>query len=216
MKNKTYRIIVYAISIIPLLIAALVYSKLPALIPTNWGINGEVTYSGKSSIWITSCLSLGLAILFDVVPHIDPRKQNYDKFGKYYDLFALFMVVFLLILNVVTITESFYPGTFSVGKLVVFLLGILFIFLGNILPKVKSTFFFGIKTPWTLSDANIWNKTHRLGGRLLFICGIIAIISSIFLSDAILFIVFMTSLIIAVMIPSIMSYIWYRQLPLDK
>ena len=50
-------------------------------------------------------------------------------------------------------------------------LGIVFIVLGNYMPLFRQNFFAGIKTPWALADEEIWNRTHRIGGRCWFACG---------------------------------------------
>ena len=52
--------------------------------------------------------------------------------------------------------------------------------IGNYLGKVRSNFFFGIRTPWTLSSERSWNRTHRLGGRLFFGLGLVAVVTPIF------------------------------------
>ena len=42
---------------------------------------------------------------------------------------------------------------------------------GNYLGKMRSDFFFGIRTPSTLSSELSWNRTHRLGGKLMIALG---------------------------------------------
>jgi uncharacterized membrane protein len=38
--------------------------------------------------------------------------------------------------------------------------------IGNVLGKLRSNFFVGIRTPWTLSSEHVWDQTHRWAGRL--------------------------------------------------
>ena len=111
MKNRKLRILSYLLAAISLLLAILLYPSLPDKIPTHWDINGTVTYSGKSAIFLTGSLGLIVAVLIDFLPRIDPRRRNYQKFNKYYDLFCVFMQLFLLIINLVTIVETYRPGT---------------------------------------------------------------------------------------------------------
>ena len=73
-------------------------------------------------------------------------------------------------------SESFFPGHISVGKIVTLAIGVLFMFIGNIMPKIKSNFYLGIKTPWTLSDEEIWLRTHRFAGKTMFAAGAAAVI----------------------------------------
>jgi uncharacterized membrane protein len=58
--------------------------------------------------------------------------------------------------------------------------GILFFYCGILIEKVKRNWFIGIKTPWTLSNEKVWDKTHQLGGKLFKIVGIIAFLGIIF------------------------------------
>jgi len=60
-------------------------------------------------------------------------------------------------------------------------IGLLFIIIGNYLPKTRSNWLIGIRTPWTLSSDITWEKTHRIGGRLFLGAGILTIISALFL-----------------------------------
>ena len=157
-----------------------------------------------------------LAGLFIYLPKIDPRKKNYAKFSKYYDYFCMFMMVFLLIANLVVVSESFFPGRISVGIVIQMLVGVLFLFLGNMMPKFKSNFFVGIKNPWTLSNTDVWNRTHRLSGILMFGMGIVTILTCFWLPPSLSFWLMMGMVLLLVLVPTIMSYIWYRKLPEEK
>ena len=66
------------------------------------------------------------------------------------------------------------------GQLIAPAIGILFAYLGVLMENAKQNYFIGIKTPWTLASENVWNKTHKLGGKLFKISGIIAIFGFIF------------------------------------
>lgn len=210
MKNKTYKGLAYVLGIIPIIVLALLYSKVPNQVPTHWDIDGTVTYSGKGTLWILASMGLILAVLFNIMPKIDPRKKNYEKFGKYYDGFCVGMIVFMDIMYAVVLAESFLPGSIAVGKVVMILTGLLFILMGNMLPKIKNNFYMGIRTPWTLSSADVWNKTHRLGGKLMFATGIIIFLSVFVVKVQVAYWILMGGIIISSGIPVVMSYVWYR------
>jgi uncharacterized membrane protein len=192
-------------------VVGLLYGSLPAHIPTHWNIGGSVTYSGKSSILIIAGPSPVMAVLLRVMPKIDPRKENYAKFQGYYDGFIVVLLLFLLMMDGVILSESFWPGRISVGKVVTIALGILFVFLGNLLPKVKNNFFMGLRTPWTLSDPDVWNRAHRLGGKLFFWLGLVIILCGLLLPEVAAFVAIMIGVLIVSAVPAIMSYVWYRQ-----
>lgn len=211
MTNKKNVILMWILALIPLISVAILYGKLPAEVPMHWGVDGTVGYGPKYQLFIIGGLSLFMAAMFQFMPKIDPRKNNYGKFGKYYDLFCIFMELFLMIVMGIVLSESLYPGKISVGHIVPLFCSILFIFLGNIMPKIKNNFFFGFKTPWTLSDPDVWNKTHRLSGILMFITGFITLIGTFILPQEALFVVMMSLIVIATLIPGVMSYIWYKR-----
>lgn len=211
MKSKKMRILVYVLAIIPVIALALLYGRLPEQIPTHWNLDGSVTYSGKETAWMLVLMAPVFSVLFDVLPHIDPRKSNYGRFGKYYDGFCVFMVLFFLVINGITLSEAMYPGKISVSTAVMLMVSVMFIFLGNMMPKIKSNFYFGIKTPWTLSDEDVWNKSQRLSGHLFFWGGLVMLLSTFLLSDYALFAVVMVFVVVTVVVPLVMSYVWYRK-----
>jgi uncharacterized membrane protein len=67
----------------------------------------------------------------------------------------------------------------NVGVWISAAIGVLFIVLGNFLSKVKSNYFFGIRTPWTLASETVWNKTHRLGGKVFIMAGVLLAMSGL-------------------------------------
>ena len=111
----------------------------------------------------------------------------------------------------ITLTESLYPGFLQVGRVVCAMVAVMFILLGNLMPKFKSNFFTGMKTPWALSNENVWNKTQRLGGRLFFFGGLVILISCFMVPEKQLFWGTMGIMLLICLIPTVMSYLWYQQ-----
>lgn len=211
MKNRKMRIAVYGLIVLTAAATALVYGKLPEQIPTSWDFNGNLTeYGSRATLWMLVGIQVMLAVMMEIMPKIDPRKRNYDRFSEYYDGFCLLMQLFMMVMWGIIVSETLYPGRLSVDKAVMFLLGILFLFLGNMLPKVKSNFYMGFRTPWALSDTEVWRKTQRLGGKTMFAGGILMLFAGIFL-DQLSLMFFLAVLILATGIPSVMSYLWWRK-----
>lgn len=209
-KFSKMQILAWILALVPLVMVAAVYGKLPDQVPTHWDFNGNVTYGAKSTLWMLGGITVPFAVLFPILPRIDPRRKNYDKFLASYDLFQVIMMLFLIGMTGITIVETFRPGTVHVSTVVTGLVSLLFVVLGNMLPKFRQNYFSGLKNPWTLSSETVWVKTHRLGGKALFAAGIIGLFSC-FLPEKPRFAVFFGALLAAVLIPNIMSYIWFRQ-----
>ena len=198
--------------LLPLALVAVLYARLPDQVPMHWGIDGTVNrYGSKNELWLLAALGPVFALLFQFLPRLDPKKRSYEKFQRYYEAFALVIEAFLTAMMGLALLEILRPGTVSMGRVVCVLVGVLFLFVGNMMGKVKPNFFMGIRTPWTLSDPDVWNRTHRLGGGLFFLAGLVTMLSALLLPEAVTFWVVMAGVAAAALIPAVMSYLWYRR-----
>ncbi|MHB1463376.1 MAG: SdpI family protein [Armatimonadota bacterium] len=68
--------------------------------------------------------------------------------------------------------------------------GLVFIVIGNYFPKLRRNHFSGIRTLWTLSSELSWYKTHRLGGKLFILYGLVVLVGAFILNIKTLFHVF--------------------------
>ena len=208
---KKNKLLIFLVAAAPILLVALCYRHLPDTVPTSWRLDGEVVYSRKSALWLISGLSPFLAFLFFLLPRIDPRASNYRRFSRYYDSFVLLLELFLLVMVGIIVSEAFSPGKIKVPNTVTVLVGLLFVFLGHILPKIKSNFFLGIRTPWTLSDTTVWHKTHRLAGALFFVCGLLMMtLGFIFESQRVMMTLVLLLVLLSAAVPTAASCFWYR------
>lgn len=193
------------------------YPILPDQIPMHWNIQGEVdNYAGKLfGIIFMPGLNLALFVLFILLPYIDPRKENYQKFSRVYTIFRWTMHLFFMILYLLTLVYALnegkeLPSYLSIPFLVPLFVSVLFIIIGNYLGKIKDNFFIGIRTPWTLSSKEVWYKTHRLAGRLFVLSGFLGVIGSFF-PGMISFIMLMGPIMISTIYILIYSYLEYRK-----
>ena len=210
MKNKKWIALMWALAVIPTILTLALWSQLPERIPTNWSFDGVVSYGGKGTLWIIAALGPGLAVLFQILPRLDPKKENYEKFQGIYEIFAVVMEAFILVLLGITLVETFRPGTLDVGRLAMVLVSLLIMGLGSILGKVKPNWFMGIRTPWALSDPDVWNKTHRLGGWVFFLVGLINIPVALLCPEKVCAAVFFIALMAGCVLVYVMSYRWYK------
>ena len=207
-KTDILAVLVVVASLVHLVIA---YPSLPAQVVTNWGFNGDVEYSSKSTLWFLWAINAGMVPLFFVVPKIDPKGKSYIKIDGFYTYFRLAIVVFLAVMMEITILSANDPYRFNVGKISMLGVSLLFIFIGNYLPKCKQSFTMGIKTMWTLSDERVWNETHRMGGVMFVISGVIMLVSALFLGEKLMFAVTMIAAVGTVLVTTVYSYLLYRK-----
>ncbi|HOM96491.1 MAG: SdpI family protein [Candidatus Methanofastidiosa archaeon] len=179
------------------------YSYMPDMMPMHWNAQGEIDgYMGKLwGLFMSPMISLGLFALFLVIPKLDPRRSNLESFKEYYQGIILVIVGFLFYVYILTILSAI-GYKFNMVQAMSISFAVLFYYIGIVLKKTKSNFFVGIKTPWTLSDEKVWEKTHDLGGKLFKISGIIAFFGALFKEVAIFL------MIIPIIVASIFIYIY--------
>lgn len=179
------------------------YSYMPDMMPMHWNAQGEIDgYMGKLwGLFMSPIISLGLFALFLVIPKLDPRRSNLESFKEYYQGIILVIVGFLFYIYILTILAAI-GYKFNMVQAMSISFAVLFYYIGIVLKKTKSNFFVGIKTPWTLSDEKVWEKTHDLGGKLFKISGIIAFFGALFKEVAIFL------MIIPIIVASIFIYIY--------
>ena len=212
MKTKWCIAAMWLLALLPLLLVAVFYSRLPDQVPMHWGFDGEINrYGSKNELWLIGALGPLFALLFQFLPRLDPKRRNYEKFQTYYEAFSLVLVAFIAVMMGVALLESFRPGSLSMGRVVSALVGLLFLFVGNLMGKVKPNFFMGIRNPWTISDPDVWNRAHRLGGGLFFLTGLVTVVSAILLPEPVTFAVLMAGTLLTALIPTVMSYFWYKK-----
>jgi len=82
---------------------------------------------------------------------------------------------------------------------------------GNMMGKIKTNWFMGIRTPWALNDPDVWNKTQRLGGRVFFLSGLALILLTFLASEAVRLWVFFPLLFGGILLTYFMSWKWFQE-----
>ncbi len=160
------------------------YSRLPEQMPIHWNARGEVDGYG-SRFWGAFGLPLVvLAIwgLLRAIPYIDPRRANIEKFRDTYENLIIAAVSVPALIHLAMLGSAL-GLPIAMGRVVPLVVGLLLIFLGNLLPRFRSNWFIGIRTPWTLSSDAVWARTHRFGGYCMVIVGALLMIAGVAKSD---------------------------------
>lgn len=164
-KSKWTRV-AFGVALAQILMVLLFFSQLPDRIPMHWGMSGEVDrYGSKGEFLAFSFLPIGIFFLIHLVPKIDPRKQSYQQHRKAYAITSAALVIFLSVINFLVFSDAL-DWNIPIFPTIFVLLTILFLVIGNYLTQARPNFYFGIRTPWTLSSAEVWRKTHRMAGYL--------------------------------------------------
>jgi uncharacterized membrane protein len=156
-----------------------VWSRLPQRMPVHWGLHGDVNGYGSRAqgAFLLPGVMLVLWLLMQFLPRIDPRRANYAKFADTYDLLVNSLVVLFAVMHAALVgTALGWPV--SMERVAPALIGLEFIILGNALPRARPNWWFGIRTPWTLSNDRVWARTHRVGGYLLAGAGLVLLVAA--------------------------------------
>jgi uncharacterized membrane protein len=186
---KPARIVTLVVVLVSFGITALAYPRLPAEIATHWGPSGTPDgFAGKLSAWLIPVIGGILAAFLLWLPRIFPLRANFESFRHQYDWFIAAFEVFFLGLNAWML--AFNLGyEVSANVFMPFAMGLLFIYIGVILPKAKRNWVFGIRTAWTLTDDRVWRQTHRAAGWMFVGAGVVSLIGALFPAYGIWFVV---------------------------
>jgi uncharacterized membrane protein len=212
MKKQVKEIILWIFIAMPFVYLATIWNQLPEQVPTHFGLDGVADdWSDKSLLWIIpGALGMGIYFLMLAIPVLDPKRKIRQMGDKYFAL-RFILTVFFSVLSVYLIFAS-KTGSIESPNLLLALGGAFFAILGNYLQTVRPNYFIGIRTPWTLENEQVWNKTHRMGGRIWILGGILIMCFAFLVSDSQLYtIIFAAILSVMVLVPVVYSYTEFRK-----
>lgn len=199
-----------------LLASGTAWALLPAgvRVPVHWDVAGEVDrYGGRiEGLLALPALTAGLLVLFRVLPAVDPRGTNVVRSARAYRAVVLGVILLLGVLHGVVIAAAF-GGRPDAPTLVPAAVGVLFVVVGNYLPKTRPNWTLGIRTPWTLSSERSWRRTHRLGGPLFVGLGLVQVLSALLLPPPATIVVVLGGAAATVAVTSVYSWWVWRSDP---
>ncbi len=208
--HKRNRVIILAILVLAFAISLWFYPRLPERMASHWNAQNQVD-GYMSRFWGAFLLPISmvaLTLLFLAIPRIDPWRENFTRFLGMYEIFIIFFLLYLLGIHLWMLLWN--VGIHISPSIVIPIgLGELFIVLGFLLDKVEPNWFVGIRTPWTLSSARVWKKTHHLGARLMKALGLIIIAAGLARPYVAWFILVPTVAVFLILV--IYSYVLYEQ-----
>lgn len=192
-------------------ISVVAYPFLPETVPIHWNLRGEADgFAPKAvALALTPALILVFAGLLRFLPAIDPKREEIRRFERSYHMAINLILTLLLVIHAMVVANG-AGWSVDVSVVLPLLIGLLFLFLGNEMPRFRQNFFLGIRTPWTLSDEEVWRQTHRVGGRVFVVGGALMMAAS-FLPAPQRFAVFLAVAVASSLIPVVLSYVYYRR-----
>lgn len=207
----------WIIMLLPFLYIPFIWDKLPESIPTHWDFQGEINgYSSKTSgTLFLPLLNICMYFLLLLIPKIDPRKKNYQYFGHTYRNIRLLLVVFMTTMFFVVMQIAIGAMAMDSNAVLILIFGVIAVF-GNFMRTIRSNFFIGIRTPWTLDNPEVWRKTHEMGGKLWFYTSLIGIVFLLFIGKKYISWFAVSYLCVIVIYPVLYSYLLFRKLNATK
>lgn len=176
-KNKKTLILTSIVILLPILIGILLWNKLPDSMATHFNFdNAADGYREKwFAVIIEPFILLALHLIMAMIIAADPRKKNISS--KVYGI-----TIWIIPASSLALAVVIYPYNlgihFNISLFLGIFLGVIYIILGNYLPKTRQNYTIGFKLPWTYANEENWNKTNRLSGVINIVIGILIIINA--------------------------------------
>ena len=205
--NKRTLILTSIVILMPMLVGLALWNRLPERMPTHFNFSGEVDgYSSRLfAIVGLPLFILAMQLLCAFVLRADPKKQNISE--KLVQL-ALWICPAVSLFVGVSMYLSALGYVLNINRFVSVFVGLLFVIMGNYLPKCRPNYTMGIRLPWTLADEENWNHTHRFAGYVWIVVGL-AVLASAFLGG--INNVLTVLLIAAAASPAVYSYLYAKK-----
>lgn len=210
MKHRNLLFIQTVLILIMSICGIILYNKLPDPLATHrnaYWVADEFQSKSIFQVFVFPFFAIGFMILMKVMPFLDPRKKKYEQFSEAYECIETIIIGFI---------AYFYAGfllynlniIFQMGSFLFLWFGLFLIFWGNYASKVRWNYFLGRRTPWTLENEEVWNKTQRFAGKLAVISGFSCLINAFFLFQPIVHIII---IFIVLFLPCFYSYRLYNK-----
>lgn len=185
--------------------------EVPEQVAIHWNAAGEAdgTMARGPALALFPALSAALVLLFAIIPRIDPLRENIAAFRPVYDWFVVIFAAFMAAVHGGIVAYNLgYEFDFTLFVLAG--VAVFFYYIGILLSHAERNWFVGIRTPWTLSSDEVWDRTHELGARLFKLTAVVAAIGLLFGDYAVYFLIVPALLTAA--ITFIYSYHLYERL----
>lgn len=207
-QNRGKIILTTLITLLPMVAGLCLWSFLPDRVPTHWNFAGEIDgWSSKAfAVFGLPGIIVACHLLCVLITAADPKHQNVS--GKMLNMVYWITPIVSIVVGGATYMAAF-GLPFRMELVGMILMGVMFIVLGNWLPKCQPNYTVGIKLPWTIHDEDNWRKTHRFAGPVWVAGGVVLLLTS-FLGEIGLYIM-VADLILLAVIPTVYSFMLYRR-----
>ena len=197
-------------------VSILYYPKLPEQMTTHWNASGQPNgYSSRLlGAWLLPLIMAVVWLILRAIPHIDPRRANYEKFAGVYDALVILILGFMLAMHIVVLMAA-TGAPIRMERVAMPVVGAFIAIMGFLIPKAHPNWFVGIRTPWTLTSDLSWERTHRIGGPLFVVLGLLMIATTFVMPEVAIWILVVAALGIVIFLFAYSYQVW-KEDPLKR
>jgi uncharacterized membrane protein len=207
-RNKGTIVLTALITALPILLGLALWSRLPETIATHFDVNGVADgWSSKTfAVFGLPAFLVAVHLICAFGTMMDPKRKNIQD--KMYKL-VLWICPIVSILTCGAVYLYALGMEVNMALIAELMVGVMFIVVGNYLPKCRQSYTMGIKLPWTLHDEENWNATHRFGGWIWMAGGVVFLLLTFLNAMNTLWTLGLILLIVG--LPTAYSYLYYRK-----
>lgn len=213
MKLNTPMVVAAVLTAVSMSASIAAYTRLPELVPVHWGPDGRV--DGYASRQVVSVLLPALMLLVPALGALfgryAPRRENLRRSAAATGTAIVCTALMLLMLHLAILAFALGVDV-DMPKVSISCVGLMLAGIGNVLGKTRSNHLIGIRTPWSMASERVWDRTNRLGGKLLFVEGLATAAAAWLLPSSHHILLAVTALLIFTAIGLVLySLVLYRQ-----
>lgn len=208
-QNKKHLIITSLIILLPIAAGLLLWNRLPDTVPTHWGMDGTIDSWGSKdfAVFVPPLILLATHWLCVLVTFSDPGNKNRNQKAK---KMVLWTIPFVSLFSSAMLYGTALEAKLNMVSITFAMVGILFIVLGNYLPKIRQNYTIGIKVPWALHSEDNWYATHRFGGKV-YVIGGLALLLMTFFPVELTMVMMVVILLVMGFAPMLYSWAYYKK-----
>jgi len=204
--------LIIAIIALQALISIVSYPFLPPMVPSHWNIAGQIdAYAPKLQVVLQfPLLSIGIFVLIQVLLAASPRLNNQNPRANrnVINIILAGTFLFMLVIQLASTAAAFHVAI-DISLITNLAVSALFIFIGNYMGKLRRNFWAGIRTPWSLTNETVWERTHRFDGWVFVIGGLVNVVLSFI--PAVRFYGLLAVVLLMVLGSTVYSYVVYQR-----
>ncbi|MDF2540430.1 MAG: sdpI [Herbinix sp.] len=218
MKNKFH--LFHVLMVLPLIIVLITLPIFPDRIPAHYDAAGNINrWGSKYENLIYPAITILMGLFLEVMAKVAEKKEGGSANAKVMYYIGSGTLLLFNGMTVVFLYKAYFPAVGStevvdvdIFRVIFMMMGVLLIFMGNIMPKCKMNSTIGLRTKWSMANERSWFLNQRFGGVSFMLTGLLILLGNLLIFEGIgSFIFSMVCLLLDVVVSCVASYIIYKK-----